>query len=224
MAKKVSKAATTKAAKAGKGDAPAGDTQAVGTPGRPAGQGPGPQAQAGQVDPVTRVGAPLRPGDRGYVPGGTVHPVKHPTTPPQGEQGVKHVDPQTAATPGAPKHPRDLDDDATSIADKAVQAQGTLTLQIPASVVMDAQDQAGAARAPARTWRVRVLRGVHHEWGKTYDKDSGWFESTTDLVGRLGTEKFESGDEPAPASTTRQPSQQPQRGVQGNLPAQPLAK
>lgn len=69
----------------------------------------------------------------------------------------------------------------------------------PQPVQTEKSNAAQADKAPKKTYRVRVLRGVHMEEGKTYGKgmpDGDVVNSRTDLVGRFGTEKFESLDAP----------------------------
>lgn len=74
------------------------------------------------------------------------------------------------------------------------QETPSATATPPQSVQTDKSNAAQPAKAGKR-YKVRVLRGVHMEQGKTYSVGD-IVESETDLVGRFGTEKFESVDAP----------------------------
>ena len=62
-----------------------------------------------------------------------------------------------------------------------------------ASMITPAAKATGDPNDTGRRYRVKVLRGIHMEGGRTYNKGD-IVESTTDLVGRFGTEKFASAD------------------------------
>lgn len=56
-----------------------------------------------------------------------------------------------------------------------------------------ATDKTPASAAPtaSKTYRVRVLRGVHADSTGVYSNEDGWFDSEVDLVSRFGADKFE---------------------------------
>lgn len=115
------------------------------------------------------------------------------------------VDQPAGIDPGLPSVPRKAGEDPNPAVEPSKDASAktpdaTATppqrVQHERSQAFKAEGEDTGADDPNDTgerWRVKVLRGIHMEGGRTY-KTGEIVNSRTDLVGRFGTEKFESVD------------------------------